>query len=258
MNLVVNARDAMPNGGKLTISTGTVELDQTYVDQHPEASPGVHAVLAVSDTGIGMDEATVARAFEPFFTTKPAGTGTGLGLSTVYGIVKQSNGTIWVYSEPGHGTTFKVYLPAVQDAAEVARPDEPRPDATGSETILVVEDERPVRDLVTLTLRARGYQVLAADTPAHAVELAANEPNLSLVLTDLVMPGTNGRDLAVQIRRQVPGVRVLFMSGYADEAVSRNGSLDADAAFLEKPFSAGGLATKIREVLDSPAAVAVR
>jgi two-component system, cell cycle sensor histidine kinase and response regulator CckA len=258
VNLVVNARDAMPNGGKLTISTGTVELDQTYVDQHPEASPGVHAVLAVSDTGIGMDEATVARAFEPFFTTKPAGTGTGLGLSTVYGIVKQSNGTIWVYSEPGHGTTFKVYLPAVQDAADVARPDEPRPDATGSETILVVEDERPVRDLVTLTLRARGYQVLAADTPAHAVELAANEPNLSLVLTDLVMPGTNGRDLAVQIRRQVPGVRVLFMSGYADEAVSRNGSLDADAAFLEKPFSAGGLATKIREVLDSPAAVAVR
>jgi CheY-like chemotaxis protein len=193
--------------------------------------------------------------FEPFFTTKPAGTGTGLGLSTVYGILKQSNGSVLVYSEPGEGTTFKVYLPTVREAAEKQRDEGPKPDSTGSETILVVEDERPVRDLVTLTLRSRGYHVLAADDPTHALEIAAREPNLSLILTDLVMPGTGGRELADQIRQQTPGIRVLFMSGYADEAVSRNGSLHVDAAFLEKPFSAAGLATKIREVLDSPLAI---
>ncbi len=253
VNLVVNARDAMPQGGNLTIETATVELDQEYANTRVGVLPGHYVMLAVSDTGIGMDEATEARIFLPFFTTKEKGKGTGLGLSTVYGIVKQSGGNILVYSEPGHGTTFKVYLPQIKaepqkvDAAvvELAMP-------SGSETILLVEDEDVVRGLASKILEQAGYKVLAASRGAEAIRLCRerNEP-IHLLLTDVVMPETSGKEVADQVTELLPSLRVLFMSGYTDEAIVHHGVLDSNVEFIQKPFTPAGLVMRVREVLDS-------
>jgi PAS domain S-box-containing protein len=258
LNLVINARDAMPLGGKLTIETGNADLDGNYVADHAEARLGAHATLAVSDNGVGMDSDTLARIFEPFFTTKATGVGTGLGLSTVYGIVKQSGGNVWAYSEPDAGSTFKVYLPAASEPLSAGL--EKRLDstlATGTETVFVVEDEDAVRELTVGMLRKRGYTVFSTGSPEEALRLVAegHEP-VDLLLTDLVMPGMNGRELAERLTSLVPDLRTLYMSGYADEAVIRNGVLEAGTAYLEKPFSAADLATKVRETLDHTGAPA--
>jgi two-component system cell cycle sensor histidine kinase/response regulator CckA len=254
INLAVNARDAMPNGGRLTIETSNVDLDREYVERHPEASVGRHAMVAVTDTGSGMDADTKARLFEPFFTTKPVGSGTGLGLSTVYGIVKQSGGTIWVYSEPGQGSSFKIYLPAAQQAS-VAVPEKKSENdmPSGTETILISEDEEAVRVLTARVLTSRGYSVIAAESPHEALRLIdEGERSIDLLLTDLVMPQMGGRELAEHVSERIPTIRVLFMSGYADEAVTRSGAVDF-GSFLEKPFSAIDLSSKVREVLDASA-----
>src|SRR6266851_3828394 len=255
LNLAVNARDAMPNGGKLTIETQNVELNQEYVRGHLSAQPGSYVMLAVSDTGVGMDAATQARIFEPFFTTKEKGKGTGLGLATVYGIVKQSGGWIWVYSEPGQGTTFKVYLPRVTEPAAPAAPSPARPvSVRGSETILVVEDEEVIRNLVQKVLKANGYTVLVAGTGSDAERVAgAHAGPIHLLMTDVVLPGLNGREVARRLVAQRAGIRVLFLSGYTDDAIVHHGVLDPGVAFLQKPFSPAVLGRKVREVLDSPA-----
>ena len=253
LNLAVNARDAMPTGGLLTIQTANVELDDEHVAHQGESSPGPHVLLAVSDTGDGMDAETLEHMFEPFFTTKPVGTGTGLGLATVYGIVKQTGGNIWVYSEVGNGTTFKIYLP-VTDAA---MPPELLPVhlptvVTGTETILLTEDDTALRRLTEMLLERNGYAVISARSANEALLIAAeNSRRIDLLLTDLVMPGLSGPAVADRVSELVPGVRVLFMSGYADDIVLRNGTLSAGDAFLEKPFSANDLAAKVRETLDA-------
>jgi len=254
LNLVINARDAMPTGGKLTIVTSNADLDESYVAEHTEAHLGAHATLSVTDDGIGMDSDTLARVFEPFFTTKGVGTGTGLGLSTVYGIVKQSGGNVWVYSEPGHGSTFKVYLPSVAETADPTLPVRPAEAGPGgTETILIVEDEDAVRTLAAGMLGKRGYSVLATGSAAEAIRLAdMHNGTIRLLLTDLVMPEMSGRELASRITARNPSLRVLFMSGYADEAVTRGGELDPGAAFIEKPFSANDLARQVRRTLDGP------
>jgi len=255
MNLAVNARDAMPNGGKLTLETANVELDQSYVSRHPGSRVGTYVMLAVSDTGVGMDAETQSHLFEPFFTTKEQGKGTGLGLSTVYGIVKQSGGTIWVYSEVGKGATFKVYLPRVHDAAEPARPT-PGPSGPrgGGETILVVEDADAVRKIMEHLLRRAGYTPLVAASAEEAFQVIAAYPGpVHLVVTDIVLPGVSGPELAHRIRGQRPGIRVLFTSGYTDRGVVENGYLPSGVAFLQKPFTAQSLSLKVREVLESPA-----
>jgi two-component system cell cycle sensor histidine kinase/response regulator CckA len=250
MNLAVNARDAMPKGGHLSIETANVELDDTYSQSHVPVLPGLHVMLAVSDTGVGMDEATRSRIFEPFFTTKEKGKGTGLGLATVYGIVKQSGGYIWVYTEPGRGTTFKVYLPRIN-----VPPDPPvvpevaeRP-TTGEETILLVEDEHAVRALARKMLEARGYRVLEAADGGQAVEIAGKE-SIDLLLTDMVLPGMGGREIAARIHVIHPSVKVLYTSGYTDDAIVRGGLMERGSAFLEKPFNPANLARKVREILD--------
>ena len=255
VNLAVNARDAMPNGGKLTIETQNVELDQEYVRGHLSAQPGSYVMLAVSDTGVGMDAATQARIFEPFFTTKEKGKGTGLGLATVYGIVKQGGGWIWVYSEPGHGTTFKVYFPRV---AEVAAPIAPTPappaSVRGSETVLVVEDEEMILTLVQKVLKANGYTVLVAASGGDAERVAGqHEGPIHLLMTDVVLPGLNGREVARRLEATRPGIRVLYLSGYTDDAIVHHGVLEPGVAFLQKPFTPAVLARKVREVLDSAA-----
>jgi two-component system, cell cycle sensor histidine kinase and response regulator CckA len=252
LNLAANARDAMPDGGALTIETGNVELDATQVAKHGDGAPGTHVLLAVSDTGTGMDEEVRRHLFEPFYTTKPAGQGTGLGLATVFGVVKQSGGGIYVYSEPGRGSTFKIYLPAV--AAEGAEAETDGADAgarRGSETIMVVEDDAGVRELVRLMLEANGYEVLAVEDADEAMSVCTENPErVHLLLTDVVMPGVNGRVLAERLAEVSPAMRVLFMSGYSDEAVHRHGQITDNAAFLEKPFTERALAHKVREVLD--------
>ena len=252
VNLVVNARDAMPTGGKLTIETANVRLDHEYASHHVGIRPGHYVMLAVSDTGIGMDEGTSARIFEPFFTTKEVGKGTGLGLSTVYGIVKQSGGNIWVYSEPNQGSSFKVYLPELQTEPMTGPEVEDDDDLVrGSETILLVEDEDVVRGLATSILEEAGYKVISASGGAEAAELCAgrSEP-IDLLLTDVVMPQSSGKEVADQLTKIQPSLRVLFMSGYTDEAIVHHGVLDANVEFIQKPFTPVTLSKKVRDVLD--------
>ena len=251
MNLVVNARDAMPNGGRLRIETASVELDANYARDHVSVKPGPYVMLAVSDTGVGMDSETQAHIFEPFYTTK-GGRGTGLGLSTVYGIVKQSGGYIWVYSEPGAGTTFKVYLPLVGGKVEAASVPTPESDdRKANETILLVEDEEAVRELARTILAAQGYSVLVAESAAHAEQLAASRAKeIQLLLTDVVMPGLGGRELARRITARNSSIQVLFMSGYTDNVIAQGGVLEAGVAFLQKPFTPRVLRQKVREALD--------
>jgi PAS domain S-box-containing protein len=253
MNLAVNARDAMPRGGKLTIETANVELDESYASKHVTAKPGPHVMLAISDTGAGMDAEIQKRIFDPFFTTKEKGKGTGLGLSTVYGIVKQSEGHIWVYSEPGHGTTFKVYLPRVDKPVEAA--GLPMTNAEllgGTETVLLVEDEPSVRSLVRTTLEAKGYQLLEATQATEALSIAEkHQGRIHLMLTDLIMPGMSGRLLAQKMADLRPETKVVYMSGYTDDAVVRHGGLGPGMAFLQKPFAPDALARKVRSVLDT-------
>jgi PAS domain S-box-containing protein len=252
MNLAVNARDAMPAGGKLTLETSIVELDAQYAKDHWPAVAGRFAMLAVSDTGVGMDEETRARIFEPFFTTKEVGKGTGLGLATVYGIVKQSNGFIWVYSEPGEGTTFKLYFPLVVGQAS-ANELEIRKPMRGTETILLVEDSPVVRAAAARILQRAGYTVLEAPTSRSAVDIAAKKQHrVDLLLTDVVMPDMNGREVAEAFMRLRPDAKVLYMSGYTDDAVVRHGILQSGIAYLQKPFTGETLTAKVRAVLDGP------
>jgi CheY-like chemotaxis protein len=252
VNLVVNARDAMPTGGRLTIETGNVDLDDNYAKTHPEAPIGPCVLLAVTDTGHGMDAPTRARIFEPFFTTKEVGQGTGLGLATVYGIVKQSGGDITVYSEPGQGATFKIYLPARATAANDPAAFETQPiNRGGSETILLVEDEEMVRNFAQIALQNKGYTILEARDGSEALSLAEQHQGpIELLLTDVVMPHLSGRELAERLKTARPGLKVIFMSGYTDDAVVRYGVLAAEVEFLSKPFSSRSLTAKVREVLD--------
>jgi PAS domain S-box-containing protein len=255
MNLAVNARDAMPSGGKLTIETSNISLDEESARFHQSLKPGDYVMLAISDTGAGMDSETQSRIFEPFFTTK--GTkGTGLGLSTVYGIVKQSGGYIWVYSEAGKGTTFKIYLPRVAEPAEspvqVPIAAESASVEPGTETILLAEDEANLRYLARQFLERQGYRVIEAADGAVAMQIAvAHEGVIHLLLTDVIMPGMNGRELAQRISEIRPNVKVLYMSGYTENVIGRNGTLDAGVRLLQKPFTLRDLKNKVREVLDS-------
>jgi two-component system cell cycle sensor histidine kinase/response regulator CckA len=250
MNLVVNARDAMPTGGRLLIETADIVLDDAYARDHVGTRAGPHVMLAISDTGTGIDKTTQARIFEPFFTTKEKGKGTGLGLSTVFGIVQQSGGSIWVYSEPGAGATFKVYLPVTEDEVTptVAAPDNVT--LRGTESVLVVEDETQVRSVVCSILKRHGYRVLEARGPSEAIALAEKAGAVDLLLTDVVMPTMGGRELARRIRAVRPGIRVLFMSGYTDNAIGQQGVLDPGVMLLEKPITPEVLARKVRLALD--------
>ncbi|MEW6531869.1 MAG: PAS domain S-box protein [Thermodesulfobacteriota bacterium] len=254
MNLVVNARDAMPKGGKLTIETANVVLDRQYTDKVPELEPGPYVMFAVSDSGIGMDEQTRIRIFDPFFTTKDKGVGTGLGLSTVYGIVKQHRGHIAVYSELRRGTTFKVYLPLEEAEAEeqLIRP-RPEVQSTGTETILVVEDEAIVRDLVSEALTMLGYSILAASDPDEAVAMSTNHAGpIHLLVTDVVLPKMDGKSLCSFLSLTRPEMKVLYVSGYTENFIVHRGVLDHGVHFMQKPFTVDDLAAKVREVLDNP------
>jgi len=253
LNVAINARDAMPDGGRLLIESKLLDLDAAYARSHPTVAPGPHVMLAVSDTGVGMDEETKARMFDPFFTTKELGRGTGLGLSTVYGIVKQTGGHVWVYSEPGMGTSIKVYLPAVGGEASNDAPRVPQHLSAGSETILVVEDEEILREVAVRILQSAGYTVLTASHGAEAIDrLSEHGPEVSLVLTDVVMPGMSAREMAASMAERFPSVRVLYTSGYTDDAVLRHGVLDVHLDFIGKPYTIEGLTRKVREVLDKP------
>jgi CheY-like chemotaxis protein/two-component sensor histidine kinase len=255
LNLAVNARDAMPEGGRLTIETANVELDKAAA--HPPAvlSPGKYVMLAVTDNGCGMDAETQAHIFEPFFTTKEKGKGTGLGLATVYGIVKQSGGYVWVYSEPGRGTSFKVYLPRIEDEPTARGRDgktDTRALPRGSETVLLVEDEKGVRELAREYLELVGYTVIEAEDGHTALELASMHVGpIQLLMTDVVMPGISGRELAGRVKAIRPDIKILFMSGYTDQSVVHHGILDTDAALLQKPFTMAALAAKLREILNT-------
>jgi signal transduction histidine kinase len=251
MNLTVNARDAMPRGGKLTIETANVVLDDEYAKQHLGVRPGRHVMLSVTDNGTGMDRATQARIFEPFFTTKEAGKGTGLGLSTVLGIVQESSGSIWIYSEPGQGTTFKIYLPQVDDPLDPIRPVEAPVTLRGSETILLVEDDDQVRAVICGILQRSGYQVLLAGNSAEAFsECERCVVMIHLLLCDIVMPQMNGPELARRLATMRPAMKVLYMSGYTDDSIVRHGVLEARTAYLQKPITVAALTGKVREVLD--------
>ncbi len=256
MNLVVNARDSMPEGGDLVVATSNVTLDERYVREHPDAKAGPHVCLAVSDTGVGMDAQTMSRLFEPFFTTKEPGKGTGLGLATVYGIVEQSGGSIGVQSELGKGSTFRVFLPRVDD--EIEEPKRPSasamPAVCGSETVLVVEDSDVVRNLVREVLVSKGFRILEARTGREAVQVCENfNGQIHLLLTDVVMPEAGGRDLAEYIKTLQPDMKVLYMSGYAETAVFKGRRLDEKIEFIPKPFTPAQLVRKVREVIDGTA-----
>jgi nitrogen-specific signal transduction histidine kinase/CheY-like chemotaxis protein len=252
LNLVVNARDAMPTGGRLVIETATLDVGEEFEDQHLGLRPGPYVVISVSDTGSGMDRETLKHIFEPFFTTKERGKGTGLGLATVYGIVSQSEGRIWAYSEPGKGTTFRIYLPRITRSGE---PEGARaltePANRGSETVLVVEDEDSVRLVAVGSLRKAGYQVLQAASGEEALRVASSHAGpIDLVLTDVLMPGIHGPELVKRLKESRPAVRALYMSGHADDALLHHGILEGELSFLEKPFTRNDLAKKVRDVLD--------
>jgi CheY-like chemotaxis protein len=254
-NLCVNARDAISGVGTITIQTGRKTLDQTYCDHHPGFVPGEYVQLSVSDDGAGMDQETQKNLFEPFFTTKDLGKGTGLGLATVYGIVKQNNGFINVYSEPGMGAVFKIYLPRhiVTDRNSVPeKRDSAQPVPTGSETVLVVEDEPTILEVTGLMLQSLGYEVLSADTPGKALTLAEKYETIHLLLTDVVMPEMNGRDLAGRLSAMHPDLKCLFMSGYTADVIAHHQVLDKEVQFLQKPFSKEELAARVRSALDRP------
>jgi CheY-like chemotaxis protein len=250
LNLAVNARDAMPEGGRLTLETRNVFVDEEYANTHPSLQPGSYILLSVSDTGSGMDTQTLSHVFEPFFTTKEPGRGTGLGLSTVYGIVNQVGGSIFVYSEIGRGSVFKIYLPRVDAPPDMEERRSEAESPQGTETILVVEDEEMVRRLTCDTLRKYGYQVIEASNPGEAL-LACEKysGSIPLMITDVVMPQMGGRELSERLRRPRPEMRVLYMSGYTDDAVVRQGMLDPAMFFLQKPFTGRALAQRVREIL---------
>jgi len=251
VNLAVNARDAMPQGGRLTLETANVVADEAFVRQHLGCEPGAYVRLAVTDTGIGMDSATCARIFEPFFSTKERGKGTGLGLSTVFGIVQQSGGGVWVYSEPGHGTTFKVYLPRVDAELDTSEQALASVQLDGTETILLVEDEPAVREVARRILERHGYQVLVAESPDHALRLSEQRPGLiHLLVTDVVMPRLSGAQLAQQLLLARPTLKVLYVSGYTDGSIESHGVLGSGVSFLQKPFTSDSLAGKVRSVLN--------
>jgi CheY-like chemotaxis protein len=255
LNLCLNARDAMPKGGRLTLETANAALDRRYAEQHADVTPGQYVLLAVSDTGTGIAAAHLSRVFEPFFTTKEKGKGTGLGLAMVYGFVKQSGGHVGIYSEPGQGTTLKLYLPRAlgpRAAAERAASElEPR---GGAETVLVVEDDEPVRRLAALELRAMGYHVLTAASGAEALQVLRADPPVDLLFTDIVMPGgMTGRELADAACRMRPGLHVLYTSGYTDNAIVHHGRLDAGVQLLSKPYRRADLARAVRQALERPA-----
>jgi PAS domain S-box-containing protein len=257
MNLVVNARDAMPTGGRLTLETANVTLDDGYARDHPGITAGPHVMLAVSDTGIGMDAATRARIFEPFFTTKPTDKGTGLGLSTVFGVAQQSGGGVWVYSEPGKGTTFKVYLPRVDANVELRPSQVPQSTLRGTETILLVEDDDPVRIVAMGILRRHGYNVLAARHAGEAILFCEQHSGtIHLLVTDVVMPHMSGPELAQRLAKERPQMKMICMSGYTDDSIIRHGVLEAKVAYLQKPLTTETLARKVRQVLDTPMAMA--
>jgi nitrogen-specific signal transduction histidine kinase/CheY-like chemotaxis protein len=258
MNLVVNARDAMPSGGMISVEATSVVLDEVYAAAHAEVRPGLYAQVAVSDTGTGIPPDVQSRIFEPFFTTKEVGKGTGLGLATVYGILKQSGGHVSFYTEQGIGTTFRVYLPAATESVAPVDGAAQAPAAPGrAETILLVEDEPMVRELARDILESLGYRVLACGSPAQAIELCEGYAGeIDLLLTDVIMPGMNGRDLHLRLSPGRPNMRTLFMSGYADHAIVHRGVLAAGMAFIQKPFTPEALAARTRAVLDGMAAVA--
>jgi len=252
LNLAVNARDAMPNGGKLTFETARVELDADYASAHPGVPPGSYVMLAVTDTGSGMSPEVVKRIFEPFFTTKERGKGTGLGLSTVYGIVRQCGGHIFIYSEPGKGTAFKIYIPASAEKTG-DKPAEPpsRSLYRGTETILLVEDDDAVRKVASRILTQSGYSVLEAAAPREAIKLCEDHRDIHLMLTDMVMPQMNGYELAKVITAKAPQMKVIFMSGYTDNAITRQDILKPGTVLLEKPLIVETVLRKIKEVLEA-------
>jgi signal transduction histidine kinase/ActR/RegA family two-component response regulator len=253
MNLAINARDAMETGGKLTIETKSIVLDAAYARDHLGVTPGPHVMLAVSDTGVGMDAKTRSHMFEPFFTTKEKGKGTGLGLATVFGIVQQSGGTIWVYSEPSEGTVFKIYLPRAEAAVEVVAEAGMPMTLRGTETVLLVEDQDEVRQVAREILRRYGYHVLEARNAGEALLFCERHPRtIHLLLTDVVMPQMSGRELAERVASLRAEMRVLFMSGYTEDAILQHGILDSGFAYLQKPLVPDSLARRVREVLDAP------
>jgi CheY-like chemotaxis protein len=254
MNLVVNARDAMPRGGQLTIDTTNVTIDAEYAELHPGVTAGRYVVLSVTDTGCGMDQETKRRAFEPFFTTKDKANGTGLGLSTCYGIIRGCHGHISVYSEVGMGSVFKVYLPLHECFPSGRARGETREDAHGTESILLIEDDEQLRKTIRRVLESRGYTVIDTNGSAEAIEYCeSHQDHIDLVLSDMVMPGMSGPETVEHIQQHRPSARVLFMSGYSDHSVFRDRSTQAQVNFIQKPFMPQDLALKLRQVLDSPA-----
>lgn len=253
MNLVINARDAMPGGGKLIVETSNIDVDEAYRSQRPSVPIGEYVLLSVSDTGTGMDKSTLDRIFEPFFTTKERGKGTGLGLATVYGIVKQSGGYIWVYSEPGQGTTFKIYFPKTSERARLSPvADDIHRSLRGTETVLLVEDQALLRRVVSVMLKSSGYKVLAAESPEKGLQTAREHSGpIELLLTDVILPGMNGRALAEEILKIRPETKVLFVSGYTENALILDGQLDLAINFLPKPFTVEALGRKMRQILDA-------